>query len=381
MGAQARFPRLSRKTAGNLGRFDYLDQIRAIACLPVVFCHLNSALLPGGSVGVGLFFALSGYLIATICIREVHDLRSALAFVIRRIFRVYPLLLVDLAILSIAYVFFYEELRANFLRSLPELLLMAGMPNPFIGIGVGVLWTLQVEFAFYLLAPILCLIFGARRGLMCLAIFLLATSLLAAVCGIFDNSVLTSIGAVLEAIPILNWGGTLAFGVIVSLLWTNPRVDALRNNPKAIVAATSVSVVAVFLYAALFFFEPSRVSIWHWQLLAASALGASLIMAWLVHPRLFVIPGLPYIGRISFSIYLIHAVMADFAHFLNHSIGKSNLFSNPFVFVPVVILVSSLSYALIERPGMRLGAKIARRISPAEQAGVIAIRDGSKPNS
>lgn len=346
---------------GSTSRFGFLDQLRALACLPVVLSHLNPALLPGGGIGVGIFFALSGYLISTICIKEVTDVRSASAFVIRRIFRVYPLMLVDLALLFVAYTFFYRDLDPNFLHALPNLLLMHGMPSPFIGIGVGVLWTLQVEFAFYILAPVLSLIFGAKRGLLILAIGLLGTSV--GLVGMIPIAPFQWAAAQIELIPILHWGGALALGVLVALVRSHGLFDRIANNARLQFAPAVLAIVALVGIAILFVFPPVPETAWHLQILLASAAGSMLIVAWSIKPNLPVIPGLPFIGRVSFSIYLIHAVLADYAHYLNQTIGFGNAFADPFVFIPLVICLAYASYRLVERPGIRLGASLSARVA------------------
>ena len=50
-----------------------LDGIRALAVLSVIVFHIDPQWLPGGFLGVDMFFVLSGYLITTIISREIRD--------------------------------------------------------------------------------------------------------------------------------------------------------------------------------------------------------------------------------------------------------------------------------------------------------------------
>lgn len=83
-----------------------LDGLRAIAVLAVVVYHADSDVLPGGFVGVDLFFVLSGYLITTLLIGE-HDRSgrvSLRAFWGRRARRLWPLAWCTLAAIAVASV-------------------------------------------------------------------------------------------------------------------------------------------------------------------------------------------------------------------------------------------------------------------------------------
>ena len=68
-----------------------LDGIRALAVLAVIIFHIDAAWLPGGFLGVDMFFVLSGYLITTIISREMQNGSfSFLEFYKRRAKRILP---------------------------------------------------------------------------------------------------------------------------------------------------------------------------------------------------------------------------------------------------------------------------------------------------
>ena len=80
-----------------------LDGLRAIAILSVVFFHFDFATFGGGFVGVDIFFVISGYLITSIIVSELKLGSFSFArFYERRIRRIVPVLIVVLAVASIA---------------------------------------------------------------------------------------------------------------------------------------------------------------------------------------------------------------------------------------------------------------------------------------
>jgi peptidoglycan/LPS O-acetylase OafA/YrhL len=80
-----------------------IDGLRAIAVLSVVIYHLNIGLLPGGFVGVDIFFVISGYLISKIIYSEVESGSFSIAnFYVRRARRILPAFLSVIIATSIA---------------------------------------------------------------------------------------------------------------------------------------------------------------------------------------------------------------------------------------------------------------------------------------
>ena len=74
-----------------------IDGLRALAILPVVLFHAFPNLLPGGFIGVDLFFVISGYLISSILYQGLSSQNfSFLTFYGRRIRRIFPALIVVL---------------------------------------------------------------------------------------------------------------------------------------------------------------------------------------------------------------------------------------------------------------------------------------------
>ena len=68
-----------------------IDGLRAVAVISVILFHLNSSWLPGGFLGVDIFFVISGYLIGGILFRELSTNTFSLKnFYLRRMRRILP---------------------------------------------------------------------------------------------------------------------------------------------------------------------------------------------------------------------------------------------------------------------------------------------------
>lgn len=149
-----------------------LQGLRAFAILLVVCSHAGLPLLPGGFVGVDVFFVLSGYLITGLLMRE-HELygRISLArFYARRLKRLLPALIVMLGISSVAawYLLSSEEARAQtgsapFAATWTSNFHFAFRENGYFeelaehDLFVHT-WSLSVEEQFYLVWPLLVLL-------------------------------------------------------------------------------------------------------------------------------------------------------------------------------------------------------------------------------
>lgn len=152
-----------------------IDGLRAIAILAVFIFHLHPEWLPGGFVGVDVFFVLSGYLITSVITAEQEKESFSLGkFYQRRIARLLPAFLIMAAATMVAAFFIYpaqdlastgESLAAAAASVINLRLMLQGgyfelSPDaePFLHC-----WSLSVEEQFYLLYPIL-LIFLHRRS-------------------------------------------------------------------------------------------------------------------------------------------------------------------------------------------------------------------------
>ena len=144
-----------------------IDGLRAVAVISVILFHIHADLLPGGFLGVDIFFVISGYLITSIIQRELAEQRfSLLNFYQRRAKRILPAFLFMLAACTVACVWLLtpDDFIA-YLRSLRSSLLFGA--NLFFAQSGGYfdiqsaekpllhIWSLSVEEQFYFVFPLL----------------------------------------------------------------------------------------------------------------------------------------------------------------------------------------------------------------------------------
>ena len=154
-----------------------LDGLRALAVLAVVAYHLNASWAPGGLLGVGVFFTLSGYLITDLLLgqRESTGKLQLVDFWQRRARRLLPALFVMLLIV-IGWVALLDRGQLSALRGMvwsavlyvSNWWLIAAHTSYFARFGppssLGHLWSLAVEEQLYLIWPWLLLL-GLGLGL------------------------------------------------------------------------------------------------------------------------------------------------------------------------------------------------------------------------
>ncbi|MBI1366011.1 MAG: acyltransferase family protein [Alphaproteobacteria bacterium] len=157
----------AQPTGGQYARREDIQGLRAIAVLAVLFFHANEDLLPGGFVGVDIFFVLSGFLITGVLLRPMEGgAFSILDFYRRRIRRLFPALFAMLfAALVAGLVYFPPVLLKSFLESQFFTTLFASNfyfldKTGYFDLQADLMpllhtWSLGVEEQFYIFYPLL----------------------------------------------------------------------------------------------------------------------------------------------------------------------------------------------------------------------------------
>ncbi len=283
-----------------------IEGLRAVAALAIVVFHASSGSLPGGFVGVDLFFVISGYLITASIQREMEAGTFSLStFYARRIRRLYPALLVTILLTMAASFFFLfpRELRHLSRSAIATVLYVsnfyfASRSDYFSEEQVQPLlhtWSLGVEEQFYLLYPLFLL--AVARGAARKPVVPLA-ALLAASLALAELMVRVHPTTAFFASPTRFW--ELAAGGLVALL---PPLAWSRLSREIMAIAGGAMAGAALLFFSDAVPVPGMATL-------LPVLGIAMLIksgeAPTMTARLLAIPPLRYVGRISYSLYLVH---------------------------------------------------------------------------
>ncbi|WP_269781952.1 acyltransferase [Nocardioides sp. R-C-SC26] len=343
-------------------RVAFLDGVRGVAIGCVLLTHWFEPTLgwgQGGLLGVDVFFVLSGFIITTLLWRTDPGplVARTTHFLGRRVRRLYPALagVVVAATVLVALTPGAEpsgqraaELGAAALAQLTWLVSATGADtDPF-----GVTWSLGIEWTFYLLWPWLVLTWRDRGWTAVRAAR--ASLAIGAVCYL---STLAVDGDVFYVLPVPRFGELLA-GAALALLVAHHREHGtrMRSCPTALVWC---SVVAFAVYVVI---APWAVEAWQTRFVGIPlATATTLLILWwhyaggtgLVETLLTWSP-LVALGRISYSLYLWHAVPASF---LDVEIAGSSGALAGAAFLGLSVVAALASYRWLERPftGSRAG--------------------------
>lgn len=167
---------MSRSTniyAGDNYRPD-IDGLRAIAVLSVIVHHAWPAVLPGGYMGVDVFFVISGFIITALILRKLQANNFSLPeFYARRMKRIFPALFVVMVVTAMAcYFLFLPNDMRDFGKSVAATTLFIANLNFYGEVGyfdapsfekpLLHTWSLGVEEQFYLVWPLVLLLLWRR---------------------------------------------------------------------------------------------------------------------------------------------------------------------------------------------------------------------------
>jgi peptidoglycan/LPS O-acetylase OafA/YrhL len=360
-----------------------IDGLRALAVLSVVAFHINESLVPGGFIGVDIFFVISGYLITSILHRDMSAVRfSFVEFYRRRILRIAPAYVaVTIVTLLAGRMLLLPEDMASLARS--ALWSAFSVPNIYFWLHLDTgyfasasnqvpllhLWSLGVEEQFYLLWPVTLLLLGRWLGWKSLLAAVVAA--MAAASFVLAESTAASAPSFAYYMLPARAGELLAGGLLAMLGSTVIARTTVESRPLL------AEVVALLGYAFIVWglYGLDGESLFPGINALYPCLGTVLlILAGGLHPARVMAPlrwrPVVWVGLISYSLYLWHWPVLAFTRYFITVISPS---------AAVVCLVGMFvlawaSHRWVELP-FRHGrpATLVRRHTPAAYLGTTAV--------
>ena len=354
-----------------------IDSLRALAVLAVIIYHVDVNYLPGGFLGVDLFFVLSGYLISSLIIKEYRKTGSLnlYNFYIRRARRLLPAVYFMITVGLVVMVLFNEVLlRKSHLDAIFGYIYSSnwwyifhkldyfdsfGAQSPFKH-----LWSLAIEEQFYMIFPLLFLLVNRKKkskdgtyklnkNFLYVVLGLILVSLIAHIL-LFDINNISRIyfGTDTRAFSLL-------VGVVGAILYPMERLYA-KVTPQQNMLYSVVSLVSIAtLITVMIYTSEYNTLLYRGGFLLVAILGLIVIISsgkqHTLMSRLLSFKPVVFIGKISYSLYLWHFPVLVLTTPVSE-IGNPNII---FVILRVVLtfVLATASYMFVETPIRKLGFK------------------------
>ncbi|EUK18920.1 acyltransferase family protein [Commensalibacter papalotli (ex Servin-Garciduenas et al. 2014)] len=327
-----------------------------------VISELGRIFISIGNWGVDLFFIISGFII-TLLIFKTNEcsFKNAFCFLIKRFFRIYPLFWITISVAAfITFLIGYRGIEFQKLYDFKVILLLAHI-YPFLGVA----WTLSFEVFFYLGVFLFLCFFNKKYFIQ----FLLCW------------------GGILFIFIILHHNNIFTFNYYTM---TDPRVLEFfigglllpilirRKNVfyDKYISITFGAIVILIGASNAYVNVPKHAYLGYWEIVYLNGFGSALLLYGFVgleyHNKIYIPTSLKKLGDISYSIYLWHFPIIGLSLLINL---KLNFYQHlPIIYHSIIeiittILISILSYYMIERPSIHYSQRLSFKILSKNKVG------------
>lgn len=340
-----------------------IDGLRALAVLAVIGFHASPRLVPGGFVGVDVFFVISGFLISSIILNDLRQERFSFAeFYARRVNRIFPSLVVVLLSTWLVgwLVLFADEFRMLGKHMAASSVFLSNVvlwrESGYFDLEAHAkpllhLWSLAVEEQYYLFWPLILVVFWRRKASIAA---LITTTLLIS----FSLNIagMRSDGALTFYLPHSRlW--ELLCGAALAYLGSDGRAAIKGRLPNEAAAVLGVALIGYSIFG----IDGQSVFPGWWAL--APVAGAFLLIMTGAHaPLVYSIMShraLVFTGLISYPLYLWHWPLLWYANTVE--VGYASI-ALRLAAIAAAFALAWLTYRFVETP-IRVAAANGRRAS------------------
>ena len=333
---------------------DDIDGLRALSVLAVLFYHLEIFSIPGGFLGVDIFFVISGYIITKLIIKEHNFNKFILSdFYIRRVKRILPPLIITLFATNLMalFIFFpdeYEYLsRANlsvfffisnfFFWKNTDYFNELTSQSPLLHT-----WSLSVEEQFYIFFPILFIFFYKLKNKNYFIYFLFVSSFLSLLSAHYLGEQSSDPNFFFTTSRIFEIG----IGSLASLIEQQKKFFKFKEKLKTLFNIDFINILLLLILILSFFYFDERMNLPNFNSLIPLFCCALIILlnykesfiSKILTNNLFIL-----IGKISYGMYLYHFPIIIFYNYYGSEKYKILL-------IPLIFFISFISWKYFEIP-------------------------------
>ena len=321
-----------------------LDSLRAVAALSVCLFHYTGGMMPklivpavksvfsSGYLGVDIFFVISGFIIPYSLVGKNHQITGIFTYLKKRILRINPPAYASIVLVLGQWFLIDKIIQHNnhYTGNLSwgQLINNLLFTIPFTDYKwiSGIFWTLAIEFQFYLFVGILFSLLFERS----VAWFV----------GLYVLVVAVSFLPHTAAVGFLHYSSLFALGGI-ALLWQQQRITLWAY------------IAGLLVFGGL--------TLWQLELTAALV---GIVTAAAINAIKVRIPGLSFLGKISYSLYLVHGLIGTTAEFVLIKLLPPTTDGRKMILIGVCFVLATVGsyifYRIIEQPFVRMAAQNRR---------------------
>lgn len=321
--------------------------LRAISVIAVILYHYKFSLFKGGFIGVDIFFVISGYLMTRIILSGFkNDNFHLLEFYKKRVVRIFPALLAMITFFAILICFLLPTQFLSYLKSYFSSSFF--FSNIYYYLNSGYFdqqsqfnfllhtWSLSVEWQFYMIYPLILLLFKSvyqkRKNafLICFCALIVISFASMLIHSAYDKSYSFFI--------FYTRAWEMMFGGLAFLF--EDKVKTIKFNIKLVIISISIVILGIFIVV-----TNEHSITWPSIITIIPVVSTMLILLVNIDLKLFNNKPVNFLGNISYSLYLWHWPFYVLSIFFN----VNERFRFKVIFIVLSLLFAILSYYFIEK--------------------------------